>query len=100
MEGSLPRFFYTIDEIDRIEDSPGLYSVFCHCGDEQSLIDVGQSDNLASAVRNNGSRDYWHQKCPGTLLILVFYTYDMQESERKRFEREIRKRSGLPEGKE
>jgi len=97
---SLPRFFYTVGEVDMIEDCPGLYSVLCYCGGEHSVIDVGQSDDLKSAVEDNGRKELWHQNCAGNLLISVFYTYDMQESERKQFEHKVRKRSGLPEGKE
>jgi len=100
MEGSLPRCFYTADEVDMMEDYPGLYSVLCYCGGEHTMIDVGQSDDLKSAVENNGRKELWHQSCAETLLISAFYTYDMQESERKRLELEIRKQSDLPWGKE
>jgi hypothetical protein len=95
----LPRFFYTADEIEGIENCPGLYSVLCCCGGEHSVIDIGQSDDLRSAVENNSKKEFWHQDCAGTLLILAFCTYDMQESERKRLEHKIRERNGLREAK-
>ena len=99
-ESSLPRFFYTFDEIGMIEDCPGLYSVLCYYEGGFSVIDAGQSDDLKSAVENNGRKELWHQNCAGTTLVLVSYTYDMKESERKQLELEIREQSGLPKGKE
>ena len=99
-EISLPRFFYTLDEINMIEDHPGLYSILCYCDGEYSMIDMGQSDDLKSALGNNDREEFWHQSCAGNLLVSVFYTYDMKESERKQLELEIREQNGLLEDRE
>lgn len=82
---------YAIDRIDRIEDWPGLYSILCYRNGEYYMIDVGESDNVRSAVENNGRREFWERRCSGTLVVTVYYTSDMQRSERERLEREIRK---------
>jgi hypothetical protein len=97
---SLTRFFYTLDEIDKIEDYPGLYSVLCYCDGEYCMIDIGQSDDLKSAVGNNAREEFWHQNCAGNLLVSVFYTFDMKEPEIRQLELEIREQNGLLEVRE
>jgi|GEM_PF-1516125 len=82
---------YAIDQIDRIEEWPGLYSILCYRNGEYYMIDVGESDDVRSAVEDNGRREFWERKCSGTLVVSVYYTSDMQRSERERLEREIRK---------
>ena len=63
---------YAIDQIDRIEDWPGLYSILCYRNGEYYMIDVGESDNVWSTVENNRRREFWERKCSGTLVVSVY----------------------------
>ena len=58
-------------------------------------MDIGESDNLRSAVKNSIEDNLCCEDCEGTLIISVFYSSDMQESERARIEAKVRERSDL-----
>lgn len=83
---------YAMYETDEIKGWPGLYAILCRRGSRHYLIDVGESDNVKSAVENNDRKELWYQNCSGTLVVTVYYTLDMQQSERVQIERKIRRR--------
>jgi hypothetical protein len=87
---------YSIDETDQIEDWPGLYVILCQRGNGHYIIDVGESDNLKSALEENGRRDMWTRSCSGTLAVTVKYTLDLERLERVRMEKKIRNRHNPP----
>ena len=92
---SLFNGFHSIDELHSIQNWPGLYSVFCYRDNTRQMMDVGESDNLRSAVKSSIEENLCCEDCKGTLIISVFYSSDMQESERQRIETEVRERSDL-----
>jgi hypothetical protein len=92
---SVFKSFYTIDEIGRIEDCPGLYSVLCYQNGERQVIDVGESDNLRRELESKKRRQYWVQDRSGKLAVSVYYTFDMQQSDRKRIQEEVKSRCNL-----
>jgi len=87
---------YAMYETEEIKDWPGLYAILCRRGNRHYLIDVGESNNVKSAVENNGRKELWYQNCSGTLVVTVYYTLGMQQSERVRIERKIRRRHNPP----
>jgi hypothetical protein len=87
---------YALYETDEIKDWPGLYAILCRRGNRHYLIDIGESDNVKSAVKNNGRKELWYQSCSGTLVVTVYYALDMQQSERVQIERKIRRRHNPP----
>jgi hypothetical protein len=92
---SVFKSFYAINEIGRIEDCPGLYSVLCYQNGGHQVIDVGESGNLREELENKRRRQYWDQDGSGKLAISVYYTFDMQQSDRKRIQEEVRSRCNL-----
>jgi hypothetical protein len=87
---------HAIDETDEIKNWPGLYAILCRRNRRHYLVDIGESDNVKSELKNNGRRDIWYQNCSGTLVVSVYYTLDMDRSERMRIERKIRSRHNPP----
>jgi hypothetical protein len=87
---------YPVDETDEVKDWPGLYAVLCRRGNRHYLVDVGESNNLKLELERNGRRELWSQHCSGTLVVSVYYTLDMEHSERARIERKIRIRHNPP----
>ena len=90
------RGHYALGGTDEIKDWAGLYAILCRRGNGHYLVDVGESDNVRSAVENNDRKDLWHQYCSGTLVVTVYYMLDMKQSERARIERKIRRRHNPP----
>ena len=90
---------HPIDQYDEIKSWPGLYAILCKRGRGHYLIDIGESDDLKTELRSKGKRKLWKQKSSGDLLVSIYYTLDMEQSERKRIERKIRKRHNPPCGR-
>jgi hypothetical protein len=87
---------YAIDKIDEIEDWPGLYAILCRRGNRHYLVDIGESNNVKLAIDRSDRKDLWSENCSGTLVVSVYYTLDIQKSERERIERQIRTRHKPP----
>ncbi|MBD3181376.1 hypothetical protein GF312_03730 [Candidatus Poribacteria bacterium] len=91
---------YKVDEIDEIEEEPGLYAVLCYRNKRHYLVDVGESENIKEELEGkNGKKTEWDKHCSGRLLISVYYTPDMEESDRNKLEKKIRNRHNPPCGK-
>lgn len=87
---------YDIDETGEIKEWPGLYAILCRRGNRHYLVDVGESDNLKSELKENDRRELWEQNCSGDLVFAVKYTMEVHQTERARMERKIRMRHNPP----
>lgn len=87
---------YSMDEIDEIRDWPGLYAILCRRGRGHYLVDVGESDNLRSELKEHDRSDLWTRNCSGSLVVTVKYTLELEELERVRMEQKIRNRHNPP----
>ena len=87
---------YALYETDEIKDWPGLYAILCRRGRRHYLVDIGESDNVKSALEDNDREHLWYQYCTGVLVVTVYYTMDTEQSERARIERKIRNRHRPP----
>ena len=87
---------YSVGETGEIKEWPGLYAVLCRRGRDHYLVDVGESNNLRSELKQSNRRKMWEKNCSGDLLIAVKYTMDIHQGERTRIERKIRQRHNPP----
>lgn len=83
---------------ERLEDRSGVYAIICQRGDENYLIDVGESATVKTRVETHDRSDCWKKNCQGRLAVAVYYTPYMQQSERMAIEQEIRKQYNPPCG--
>jgi hypothetical protein len=93
---------YTFDgpflSIDSIEDRAGVYAVLCKKDDKYTVVDVGESAEVKTRLANHDRKDCWEENCTGTLYYAVYYTPNLQQSERKEIEKEIRDQYNPPCG--
>ena len=83
---------YPIEQADKLKNEPGVYTIWCR----DTLIDVGQSDNVRDRVMSHDRRECWNKNCKGRLEVAATYIKD--EQERRRLEKEIRQHCKLPCG--
>jgi len=83
---------YPIEQADKLKNEPGVYTIWCR----DTLIDVGQSDNVRDRVMSHDRRECWNKNCKGRLEVAATYIKD--EQERRRLEKEIREQYQPPCG--
>jgi len=75
---------------DRLQPTAGVYVIFCKNGDDLSVLDVGESDDVQDRVSNHDRADCWKQNCIGTIYYSATYTEFLEEDERREIEQIIR----------
>jgi len=74
----------SLDEI-ALKDEPGVYLIVCPS--DKGLytdIDVYESDNMKSDVKNSQNINEWYNKCPGYRSLEIMYKYMPGSSEQAR----------------
>ena len=78
---------YPIEQADKLKNEPGVYTIWCR----DTLIDVGQSDNVRDRVMSHDRKDCWSKHChQESLKVAAIYIKD--EQQRLKLEKEIRQR--------
>ena len=85
-----------------IADEPGVYVVVCpESGGSVLLVDVGQSANLRTTLKNHERKDCWARVCAAHAQAPEFgilYTRRISENYRRAVEQEIRNQYQPPCG--
>jgi hypothetical protein len=87
---------YPITQADKLKNAPGVYTIWCRSSSRDTLIDVGQSDNVRDRVMSHDRRECWNKNCKGSLEVAATYIKD--EQQRLDREKEIRQHCKLPCG--
>jgi len=82
-----------------VEDKAGIYVILCDSTSKYILIDCGESATVKSRIDTHDRKDCWKLNCSGTLCVAVYYTPNMQQSERIAIEQQIRRGYDPPCGK-
>lgn len=83
---------------DSLQTTVGVYVIWCRVGDDWSVLDVGESDNVRERVSYHERADCWMEHCTGTVYYSATYTPDLDEDERRAIEQEIRDSENPPCG--
>lgn len=75
---------------DSLHPIEGVYVIFCKIGDDLSVLDVGESDDVQDRVSNHDRADCWKQNCIGTIYYSATYTPFSEDDERREIEQIIR----------
>jgi hypothetical protein len=82
---------YPIAQADKLKNAPGVYAIRCRSSSGDTLIDVGQSDNVRDRVMSHDRKDCWSKHChQESLKVAAIYIKD--EQQRLKLEKEIRQR--------
>ncbi len=82
-----------------LKDRPGIYAILCRLDNGVTfLIDVGESQEIKSAIEGHERKDCWVKNCKGTLFVAVLYTPELDSRGRQDIETIIRKREFVPCG--
>ena len=73
---------------NRLRESAGVYVIWCKVGNDWSILDVGESDNVRERINNHNRADCWTQNCVDTIYYSAAYISDPQE--RSNLEQHIR----------
>jgi len=79
--------YYTFDgpytSVYKIREAAGVYCVLCMLANGKVFpLDVGESENTRSAVREGRRKDCWVKDCKGTIAIAALYTPDQDQKGR------------------
>lgn len=69
---------YYIDP-NRLQESPGVYVIWCKEDDRWIILDAGESDNVREQILNHDRADYWRKNCKGTIHYSATYIDDPRE---------------------
>mgnify|MGYP003883501245 CR=1 FL=1 len=87
---------YPIAQAGKLKNAPGVYVIRCRSSSGNTLIDVGQSDNVRDRVMNHDRKECWNKHCKGKLEVAA--TYIPEEQQRLNIEKQIRQRYNPPCG--
>ena len=83
---------------DNLQDRSGIYAIVCNSGGTYSLVDVGESATVKSRVESHDRKSCWNWNCNSSLNVAVLYTPNLQQTERRKIEQEIRTKFNPPCG--
>lgn len=90
--------FQVLEKIDDLDESPGIYAVITVKGNNASLVDVGESENLKSRILKHDRVNCWGKYENDGLAVAVHYMDEARETERIEIERTIREQYQPPCG--
>ena len=79
-----------LESIDKINDRSGMYAIVCKVGNEDFLLDVGESSKLRTRIENHDKKECWTKHCNGKLTVFVHYTPFLKQQKRISIEQELR----------
>lgn len=76
---------------DKLKCQSGIYLIICRRGNRNSIIDVGESDNIKMKIETCNHKEIWakYSKC-GTLTIAIHYTPNLHQSDRIKVQEKIK----------
>ncbi len=77
--------------LSKIENRSGLYAIISEYYDKHYLLDIGQSDDVKSAIKDHERRRCWEKYRKGRIRYAVYYTPEAGPDERSSIENRIRK---------
>lgn len=83
---------------DSLQPIEGVYVIFCKIGDDLSVLDVGESEDVQDRVSNHDRANCWKQNCIGDIYYAATYTPWLEEDERRKIEQNIRDSENPPCG--
>lgn len=86
------------DNTGPLQDRSGVYVIMCLRDGKYYVLDVGESAQVKTRVDNHDRKDSWRQNCNSTLVVAVYYTPNLQSSERVSIEKAIRTQYNPPCG--
>jgi hypothetical protein len=85
---------------DSLEDSAGVYVVWCKSGDHWGVLDVAESTDVRERLATHERSECWKSYCRhGTVYYSATYTPGMQQAGRISIEHAIRDATNPPCGK-
>jgi len=85
------KFDGPFESTDELEDKPSIYAILGKKEDKYYLVDVDESAKVKTRVDNHDRKDCWKKNCQDNLLFAVYYTPDLEQTQRIVIEQEIRK---------
>jgi hypothetical protein len=79
-----------------LKDRSGVYAIFCNVNNKYFLMDFGENSQVKTCIENNDRKERWTNTCLGTLFFFVYYTPNLQQTDRKLIEQELRQQYKPP----
>lgn len=74
----------------RLEARSGVYGVWSRNGNDWKLLDIGESSDVQTRVRNHDRADQWNQHATGPLYYAATYTAQLHQAARMTIEQALR----------
>lgn len=62
-----------------LQSRAGVYVIWCQDGDNWTILDVGESNDVVDRISNHPRADCWTRNCTGVIRYSTTYTSDLQE---------------------
>ena len=83
---------------DSLEAKAGVYVVWSRCDEEWTVLDVGESEDVRSRIKNHDRKDCWEEHSPCEIYYSAVYTIEPQKTARTEIEQRIRRLAKPPCG--
>lgn len=84
---------YTFDgpfkSVDHIEDKSGIYAILHFKEEKCYLLDIGESSQIKQEIEEH-NKEEWEKNSASEIQYSVYYTPELDESDRKEIETKIR----------
>lgn len=74
-----------------LQDKSGIYAILCLMGDQNHVIDIGESSQVKTRIEGHDRDSCWKKHCKGILIFAVHYTPNIQQAGRREIEQELRR---------
>lgn len=85
-------------DASNLESRSGVYVIWCKPGENWTVLDVGESNDVKDRVQNHDRSDCWNRNCTGEIYYSATYTPNLQQSGRMEVEQYIRGLTNPPCG--
>lgn len=77
-------------DIDKLKCQAGIYLIICRKGNKNSIIDIGESDNIKIKIENCDKKIWAKYANYGKITVAVHYTTNLNQSKRIEIEGKIK----------